>query len=161
MSIQDLGSLGEFASSIAVIISLIYLAIQVKAGSKEMRSSQRHAFSESINTTIRNITANENNAQIFLNGINDFDVLDEHQKMMLRMNLGIFIGQCDDAYHSYLSGLLAPGDIDPTLKTLKGFLRTPGGKRVWNYIRDTTTQEFALFVESEVLAPDNTSYTAE
>jgi len=129
VSIQDLGSLGEFASSIAVVISLIYLAIQVKAGSKELRSSQRHAISEAVNTTLINIAANENNAKIFLNGINEFDSLEEHQKMMLRMNLGVFIGQCDDAYHSFLSGPLNSGDVEPIFKALKGFLETPGGKR--------------------------------
>ena len=45
MNINDLGSIGEFVSSIAVLISLIYLAVQIRSNSKETRlSNVQHLF---------------------------------------------------------------------------------------------------------------------
>ena len=39
MSIQDLGALGEFVAAIAVIVSLVYLAIQVRRAGKMAKAS--------------------------------------------------------------------------------------------------------------------------
>ena len=51
MSIQDLGALGEFVSSVVVLVTLVYLAIQVRQGNLHARSQARqrmveHAHSE-------------------------------------------------------------------------------------------------------------------
>ena len=35
MTISDLGSIGEFVSSIAVVFSLVYVAIQVRENSRD------------------------------------------------------------------------------------------------------------------------------
>ena len=39
MSIQDLGSLGELVGAAAVVVSIIYLAVQIKQNSRLVRSS--------------------------------------------------------------------------------------------------------------------------
>ena len=46
MTLTDLGSLGGFISGIAVAISLIYLAIQIRQGSKIARASLRQSLAE-------------------------------------------------------------------------------------------------------------------
>jgi hypothetical protein len=45
-SIQDLGAVGEFLSSIAVIVTLIYLAVQTKQTQKMVRGQTRQAWAE-------------------------------------------------------------------------------------------------------------------
>jgi hypothetical protein len=39
MTLQDLGSLGEFVGAIAVVISLIYLAVQVRRNTQQLESN--------------------------------------------------------------------------------------------------------------------------
>ncbi len=39
MSIQDLAALGEFISSIAVVLTLIYLAVQIRQNTKTTRTT--------------------------------------------------------------------------------------------------------------------------
>ncbi|HEY1287068.1 MAG TPA: hypothetical protein VGF58_02000 [Burkholderiales bacterium] len=46
MTLSDLGNLGQFISSIFVAISLVYLAIQIRQGSKIARASLRQALAE-------------------------------------------------------------------------------------------------------------------
>ena len=46
MSIQELGALGEFVSSIVVLITLIYLAIQVRQGNLLARTQARERMVE-------------------------------------------------------------------------------------------------------------------
>jgi hypothetical protein len=51
MTLEELGSLGEFVSSVAVVISLVYVALQVKQGSK----SSRIASCQSVLEASRNM----------------------------------------------------------------------------------------------------------
>ena len=46
MTLSDLGNLGQFISSIVVIITLIYLAIQIRQSSKIARASLRQSLAE-------------------------------------------------------------------------------------------------------------------
>jgi hypothetical protein len=46
MTLSDLGNLGSFISGIAVAVTLIYLAIQVRQGSKIARASLRQSLAE-------------------------------------------------------------------------------------------------------------------
>lgn len=50
MTLADLGSIGEFVSSIGVIVTLIYLAIQVRQNTQAMRESQRIARVDAMTT---------------------------------------------------------------------------------------------------------------
>ena len=46
MTLSDLGSLGEFISSVAVVVSLVYLAQQVRRNSRETRLASRQRVLE-------------------------------------------------------------------------------------------------------------------
>ena len=67
MNVGDLGSIGEFVSSIAVLISLVYLSIQIRSNSKETRlgnvqhlfDSQKEMMLEAMNHTELLRRANE------------------------------------------------------------------------------------------------------
>ena len=48
MSITELGALGEFIGSIAVVFSLIYLAVQVRQNMRMVRASVRQSISEDV-----------------------------------------------------------------------------------------------------------------
>ena len=50
MTLSDLGSLGEFVGSIAVVLSLIYLAFQIRQNTKSIRASTHHGMVESSNS---------------------------------------------------------------------------------------------------------------
>ena len=41
LSIQDIGAIGEFISSIVVIITLVYLAVQIRQNTLEVRTTNR------------------------------------------------------------------------------------------------------------------------
>ncbi len=51
MTISDLGSIGEFVSSIAVVLSLLYLAFQVRQNTSQMKRAEMNATYEQSNAT--------------------------------------------------------------------------------------------------------------
>ena len=46
MTLEDLGNLGEFIASIGVLITLIYLAIQIRQNTEATKIQTRQAISE-------------------------------------------------------------------------------------------------------------------
>jgi hypothetical protein len=61
MTIGQLGSIGEFVAAIATIITLIYLAIQIRVSSKVAKGSSYHA---AVEQTWQSVLTLVNNAEI-------------------------------------------------------------------------------------------------
>ncbi len=51
MSISDLGSLGEFIGSIAVLVTLIYVALQIRYNTHATRAASHHAITDALMRT--------------------------------------------------------------------------------------------------------------
>ena len=47
MTLEDLGNIGEFVAAIAVVVSLLYLAIQIRQNTKTVRTSTYQAILDS------------------------------------------------------------------------------------------------------------------
>ena len=46
MTIAELGSIGEFVGSIAVLVTLIYLATQIRQNTQSVRMSSHHRIAD-------------------------------------------------------------------------------------------------------------------
>ncbi len=67
MNLDLLGNIGEFIGGLAVIVTLIYLAFQVRQGTKTLRANSVHELTE--NTLRASATLVEPaNAQVYLRG---------------------------------------------------------------------------------------------
>jgi hypothetical protein len=74
MSLQELGSLGEFVGGIAVLATLIYLAVQVRQGNQLNRSASIRVFMNEYNALLAQ-GLNPELAKVLRRGSQDFDGL--------------------------------------------------------------------------------------
>ena len=84
MSLDQLGNLGEFISSIAVILSLIYVAIQIRANSKETRQASVQRVLEASRDAIIEMSSREHQ-ELFMKARNQRDSMDEIDKSRYRL----------------------------------------------------------------------------
>ena len=52
-SLQDLGNIGEFVGAIGVVISLIYLAIQIRHNTRQMEEQTKAVRVEALDEAVR------------------------------------------------------------------------------------------------------------
>ena len=78
MSIQDLGSIGEFVAALATLATLVYLAIQIRQNTKQVEEGTRAAKASAVSTGLQLVNANrlaiyrdENVASIWSRGLED------------------------------------------------------------------------------------------
>jgi hypothetical protein len=79
MSIAELGSLGEFISSFAVLITLIYLAVQVKQNTLTSKSTIRQSISEGAQSNLLAIVENDTMVEIMRKLNNDESLTDSEE----------------------------------------------------------------------------------
>lgn len=105
MTLSDLGSIGEFVSSIAVVISLIYVAIQIRQNSRETRlASQQRALEASRDMITR--MATKEATELFAKGSEEPDSLTGAEILQLRLLRTAQLRNIENAYLMHLAGVI-------------------------------------------------------
>ena len=66
MSLQDLGNLGELIAAVATVLTLAYLAVQLKQNTNALRSQTFQQSSMDMSLTANAISSNEELASILV-----------------------------------------------------------------------------------------------
>lgn len=97
---QLLGNYGEFVGAIAVVITLVYLSLQVRGAAEQVEQNQQairtqnqQSVCENFNTW-RKMVLDGDNHQIWFRGINDLSDLNEAEKQKFFMMAGAFDWSC-------------------------------------------------------------------
>ena len=147
MDLQDLGNIGEFIGSIAVVATLFYLVLQVKQNTAAIRQqsysdliARRQALFDGLSSDLaktenlyRGLSANHPNmadAQLFAWQI--FNHLYHYQDCMIQHNAGIVE---DDMWEA-------------EKKMLGSIVDDPGFISIWAAVSQFFTSDFVALVES-------------
>lgn len=130
LTVSELGSLGEFFASIAVLVTLVFLVIQMRQNTRTMRRtnvrlSQEHngrALSELIDEGI---------AEIFLRGQQSLANLSEVERYRFDLAFTMWLQSVDQAYADNREGMYPDDQLVPYENSLAAFLTTPGGEAWW------------------------------
>jgi hypothetical protein len=127
---MELGALGEFLSSLAVLITLVYLAIQVNQTKRAVQSSSHQTGLSTMAQNNQKVFETKEMADIVANGLSD-DLRDATDTM--RFNL-----YCISMFHVFQQYFLDAerglGDLEVWKgeeRAMKGLLATPGVARWW------------------------------
>ena len=147
MTLQDLGSLGELISGIAVLITLIYLSIQMK---QVKNSTQRSSIIESnqvFNDIFLASMTSPDFAKVLDKASADYQALESHEKIMLTQYLAAYINAVEISID-----LITHGEFDQELASdvdalLSGFFDYPGALEHWTQYEMNYTASFRVEVK--------------
>ena len=80
MNWDAIGAIGEIVGAVAVVISVIYLAIQIRIGSSAVSTNLRDSIYSSFFEWNYQLTADPGFAAMFHRGLQDFNSLSEEEK---------------------------------------------------------------------------------
>jgi len=132
-----LGSLGELVAAIATVVTLIYLAVQLRQNTKAMRSSTFQQISAQMGQNAETIVTNPELADLLVKGLNGKDDLTPGERVRLQ---GLFVMSMRRIEAVYVQRRL--GSIDADLaegfeKSLLPLLLTPEGAQWWKTAKST------------------------
>jgi len=81
MTIQDLGSLGELIAALATILTLLYLAVQIRNNTKATRASTSLSVNDSLTTINNALRSDSEFTDIWLRGCHDLASLNDVERV--------------------------------------------------------------------------------
>ena len=129
MTFTDLASIGSFVSGIAVVISLIYLALQVRHAQKTQRALMHQARTERVvNACLASMQPDL--ADVVAKMIAGED-LSQREKMQAYYYMRIQVAIVEDAVWQCEAGFLDKGSLDTAILNLQRVLLFPAARTAW------------------------------
>ena len=152
MTLQELGSIGEFVAAIATLVTLVYLAYQVRQNTRALQSSTFQAISEQMAANVAAIISDEGVADLLLRGTAGGEGFSDAERVRFQASMVASFRRMEAVYvHSRLGSIdlgMAAG-FERSMLTL---LNSPGGARWWESAKVTFNEEFVRHVDEWLAA---------
>lgn len=149
MSLSDLASLGSFISGVAVMISLIYLALQVRQTKRNQQIAIRHSRASRI-VELHLALADAGVAEAWLHGVG-------RPQDITQTEVGQFINLCralffhfEDSFYQREEGLLNDAAFETVVAGARLSARSPGWRAAWRMARPNFGGRFLAFMDGVV-----------
>lgn len=148
-----IGAVGEILGAVAVLITLVYLARQVRLNTSEMRASRVDGTLRDQSEYNRMLAEDADLARIYWTAVEDVEQLsDEEQRRWLHL-CSVMLRNSEIAYFHYRQGNLPDAIHLSRERWIKRFLGASGFRWWWQRYADVLDPEFVDYVE-RVLARD-------
>ena len=147
MNIEILGSIGEFLGGIGVVISLIYVGIQVKQSNVlAIAASEREVQQGTFN--INHFKAEH--AAVFRQGINDFSSLSKDDQLIFSLVMSSEMNFLDQMIKMRDKGLATDYDVDTWGDWCISLVTSDGGKAWWEMVGPILYDDSGRYVVSRL-----------
>lgn len=147
MSLDDLGNLGEFVSGLAVVISVLYLAIQIRQNTRSLRAQAHQSITTHIAELNRTIVEHEGVAEILERGLEDPTVLTPAEARQFNAYNSARFRHYDNLYYQFRVGVLEPSQWAGFSAMLRFHFMQAGLRRWWNDSTAFYSPEFVAYCE--------------
>ena len=131
MTIQDLGSIGELVGAVATVATLAYLAIQIRANTRMMRSHSRHVGQSVTGNWALSVAENGPLADVFARGLAGPESLTPAERIQFTLLFSQIILGSEAAFHDVSERVGSHAQLERALAGLLPLLRSPGGRAYW------------------------------
>jgi hypothetical protein len=138
--------------AIAVVASLVYLAIQIRQNTRAVRTATFQGVTDSFNHLNATIAHDQSLARIFRVGSADLSSLTEDEQVRFSF---LFLGAFrifETLYYQNKQGTADPALWSAEVDTMVALLGGPGALEWWRSNPLSFTPEFRSYVEREALA---------
>lgn len=147
MSWDAVGALGELVGAIAVVISVLYLAWQVRSQVQETQLAAIHEVSHGFREGIAATFLDKQLAELFVAAKDGPENLTEAERLQFVAFVQRNYRVWEDAFYQRRQGRLDEPHWRSMERQYSSLLSWPGVRWVWEIRRDFYTPEFAAYVD--------------
>lgn len=149
--LEALGNIGDFLGGIGVVITLLYLASQIRQNTMSIRMSAFLEAQRDVAAALDGISADPELIRIYFDGNRDFESFSKED----RRRYGAFMAGLFRRYETLLYQTRL-GNIDSSqwegVRTeLRNTFRYPGARAWWSAGQDSFNRELRDFINHEIL----------
>ena len=153
LKLSDWASVAEILGSVAVIISLIYVGVQVNDSTNAVRSASVNDASIAVQSWYQQVGSDPQTSELFYKAIMSEKPLPNHEEFQFIIVFhGLFLG-FQNSYLMAQEGTLKIETVDAFSNVILGVKDTPGFRRFWRQRKSFLHTKFANYVD-QVLERD-------
>jgi len=147
MTLSDLASLATFVSGIAVLVSLVYLAVQVRQSRKHTAAQISHSRVDTGVESQRMIVADPVVADLLLRGAQGSQSLNGADGLRFQIFVTNVLIVAEDEFRQYKDRLISEEGHRGFVKRFSRIFEHPGYRAMWALLRDGFEADFQATVD--------------
>ena len=155
MNWDAISAIGEIIGALGVIVTLGYLAVQIRQNTASVKASTLQAMLEA-SAGLHDLLASDSDlGRIFLQGVGELESLAPEDRDRFHFLMLGFLRRLENIYQQGMSGLVADDDWSGLRSSTLNTLARPGAHAWWKDNSTRFNPKFADWVARE--APGNTA----
>lgn len=146
MTLEFAVNLASLISSIAVLVSVVYLALQVRQGALNQRSTMDRGRSQQVGDWLQYIAEPET-AELMLRGHAGDATLTAIEIHRYLWSIYPLILHFEDSYYQHREGMISDAQYASTVGHLRSRCPSPGFRAIWQHIRLRFRADFCAFID--------------
>ena len=149
MNIQDLGSIGELIAALATLLTLGYLAIQLKQNTSALKSQTFQQSSMDMSLTANSVSSDGELAKIIIKAENGIDSLSSDEKLRFHFWMLVAVRRFEAIYIQALYGSIEKDRIEGFETSILSLLSNVGNEW-WNLTKSAFSNDFIGYVDGNI-----------
>src|SRR5437879_3175166 len=142
MNLNDLANIGQIVGAIGVMVTLVYLAVQIRGNTKVVSAQARHAISEFV---LRIALFRAEHADRFAKLESGAELTDGDRQFRYWSHIQ-FLLHAETYFHQHDLALMPETHWGPYERYLTKYMQSPGFRDAWNDIGAGFSQDSALWI---------------
>jgi hypothetical protein len=161
MNWEAVGAVAELLGAIGVIVSLLYLATQIRQNTRSVRMASQHDLMSEFRANVRALTQDPELGELFRNGLQDPEELSEADRARFGTQVASAVQIYEELYSHYRAGLVERDFWESRKQNLFYYMSLPGVSAWWRGEAillpgrrgsDMVSEEFRQLVEESIAA---------
>ena len=153
MNWDAIGAIGEVLGAIAVVVTLIYLALQVRQNTDALKLGTAHNTTTELADVNLFPSGNHEIADIFLRGLEDIEDLERVERLRL---YGYFHKYCrtqENVHYQFTHNALEAELFEGITIQFISVMSMPGPRHYWQARKYWYNQKFQVYVDQQLSSP--------
>jgi hypothetical protein len=148
MNWDEVSAISQLVSSVAVVFSVLYLAIQVHRSTRIAKLAAQDAAATALREVTRPFAENADLARIWRLGLEDLDALTAEDQARFFHSTYQFLKAYETIHFHHVYGLMDEQIWEGWCGLLRHYIVSPGIERYWTLRRDLFSDRFQKFIVS-------------
>jgi hypothetical protein len=146
---EAISAIGQLVGALAVVISLIYLANQVRSNARETRLAAGRSTLDFLNRFTQQIAEHADLAELRNRGFVDFESLEAVDRTRFGSYMHAMFRTIENVYYQHLEGHLDPRVWRGLEVVIRDLNALPGVQAWWRSRSHWFSEEFAKFINQQ------------
>lgn len=150
MTIEQLGNIGEFVAAIATVITLIYLAFQLRQNTRALRATAFQSVVSEMGKNVEPLVNNADLAEIFIKGANHPENLSAAERIRVNSLYVATFRRLESVYVQYTLGTMNRDNKQGFEESIIPLLQSSYGKTWWKEAKSSFYAPYVRYIDERI-----------